>query len=58
MEQDLIDGSKKVKQLVDEYSKEIGTPVTVKAFTRLARGEGIDKKESDLSTEVNQLLGK
>ncbi len=58
LEQDLIDGSKKVKQLLEETGKELGSPVTVKSFLKFVRGEGIQKVEVDIAKEVEQVLGK
>lgn len=58
MEQWTIDGSKKVKDLVAETSKKLGAPIEVKSFIRLARGEGIEKKEQDFAQEVSELLKK
>lgn len=41
-----------VKQLVAETSKTIGAPVAVTGFTRLALGEGVEKKVDDFAAEV------
>jgi len=41
-----------IEQLVAETAKSLGTPVTITAFTRLALGEGIEKKVDDFAAEV------
>ena len=51
----VIDTDKKVKQVVDEASKELGSPVVIKQFVRMALGEGIEKQEDDLAAEVAKL---
>jgi elongation factor Ts len=58
LEQDLIDGSKKVKQLLEDTGKQLGNPVTVKTFLKFVRGEGIQKDVVDIAKEVEQVLGK
>jgi elongation factor Ts len=44
-----------VEQLVAETAKTLGSPVKVVGFTRLALGEGIDKKDDDFAAEVAAL---
>lgn len=46
-----------IEQLVAETAKTLGTPVTVKGFTRLALGEGIEKKADDFAAEVASMTG-
>ena len=46
-----------VEQLVAETAKTLGTPVTIKAFTRLALGEGVEKKVDDFAAEVASMTG-
>ncbi len=41
-----------VEQLVAETAKSLGTPVAIKGFTRLALGEGVEKKTDDFAAEV------
>jgi elongation factor Ts len=48
----VIDGENTVGKTVELASKDIGAPVTVKAFVRYALGEGIEKEESDFAAEV------
>ena len=46
-----------IEQLVAETAKTLGTPVTIKAFTRLALGEGVEKKQDDFAAEVASMTG-
>ncbi len=46
-----------VEQLVAETAKTLGTPVTIKGFTRLALGEGVEKKQDDFAAEVASMTG-
>ncbi|MEM9966284.1 MAG: translation elongation factor Ts [Asticcacaulis sp.] len=46
-----------VEQLVEETAKTLGTPVKVTAFTRLALGEGVEKKVDDFAAEVASMMG-
>ena len=41
-----------VEQFVQKAAKEMGHPVTVTGFVRLALGEGVDKKVDDFAAEV------
>ena len=41
-----------VEQAAEEASKEVGGPITIEAFIRLALGEGVEKEESDFAAEV------
>lgn len=54
----VIDPDKKVKDVVAEAAKELGTPVTITGFVRYALGEGIEKKEEDFAAEVAAQLNK
>ena len=45
-----------VKQLVEETAKELG-PVKVTGFTRIALGEGVEKKTDDFAAEVASMTG-
>jgi elongation factor Ts len=44
-----------VEQLVAETAKTLGSPVKVVGFTRLALGEGVEKKTEDFAAEVAAL---
>lgn len=48
----VIDPDKTVGQAVEDVAKEIGSPITVKGFVRMAIGEGVEKEESDFAAEV------
>lgn len=48
----VMDGKTRIADVVENFAKEIGTPVTLKAFERFALGEGIEKQESDFAAEV------
>ena len=45
-----------VEQHVAAVAKELGTTITVKAYTRFEKGEGIEKKQDDLAEEVAKLI--
>lgn len=47
-----IDGESRVKQVVEKAAKEIGAPVKLTGFVRMALGEGIEKEEKDFASEV------
>jgi len=46
-----------IEQLIAETGKELGSPVTLKAFARFALGEGVERKTDDFAAEVAQLSG-
>lgn len=48
----IMDPDKKVKDVVAEASKELGTPVVLKSFIRYGLGEGLEKKNEDFAAEV------
>ena len=41
-----------IEQLVADTAKQVGSPVAVKGFVRLALGEGVEKKSEDFAAEV------
>ena len=43
----VIDGESRVKQVVEKAAKEIGAPIAVTGFARMALGEGIAKEQAD-----------
>jgi elongation factor Ts len=49
------DPSRTVEQVAADLAKELGSPVAVKGFVRLALGEGVDKKQDDFAAEVAAL---
>ena len=48
----VIDGTSRVKEVVENLSKELGTPVKVKGFRKFVLGEGIEKQVVDFAAEV------
>lgn len=54
----IMDPDKKVKDVLAEASKNLGTPVELKGYVRYALGEGIEKKNEDFAAEVNAQLNK
>jgi elongation factor Ts len=48
----------KVEQAVKAAEPEVGAPLAVTAFVRLAVGEGIEKEEEDFAAEVAKTLGR
>ena len=51
------DDSMTVAQYIASVSKELGTELSVVAFTRYQLGEGIEKKEDDFAAEVMKQAG-
>ena len=45
-----------VEKHVADAAKKLGGKITVKAFTRFATGEGIEKKEDDFAAEVASMI--
>jgi elongation factor Ts len=48
----VLDNKKKITDVVNELSKEIGTPVKLTGFIRFELGEGIEKQATDFAAEV------
>jgi elongation factor Ts len=47
-----------IEQLIEETAKQVGSPVSLKAFVRFQLGEGVDKGESlDFAAEVASMAG-
>ena len=46
-----------IEQLVADTAKTLGAEITVTGFTRLALGEGVEKKTEDFAAEVASLTG-
>jgi elongation factor Ts len=46
-----------IEQLIAEQSKELGSPIRIVGFKRLALGEGVEKKVDDFAGEVAALTG-
>jgi elongation factor Ts len=59
MEQEFVmNPDKRVKNIIEDAAKELGTPIEFKGFIRYALGEGIEKEETDFAAEVAAQLGK
>lgn len=50
------DGDINVAKYVANCAKDLGTEVTLKGFTRFARGEGIEKKSNDFAAEIASMV--
>jgi len=46
-----------VEQLVEATAKEVGSPIKIVGFDRLALGEGVEKKQDDFAAEVASMTG-
>ena len=53
----IMDPDKKVKAVVEEFSKENNAEVSLKGFVCFKLGEGLQKKEEDFAAEVAAQLG-
>ncbi len=54
----IMDSDKKIKDVLADASKELGTPVVLTEFVRFALGEGIEKKQEDFASEVAAQINK
>ena len=54
----IMDPDKKVKQVVADAAKELGTDVKLAGYVRFKLGEGLQKKEEDFAAEVASQLKK
>lgn len=48
----VIDGTSRVKEVVEATAKEINAPIVVKGFVKFVLGEGIEKQTVDFAAEV------
>ena len=54
----VVDPDRRVKQAIEAVAKELGAPVEVRGFVRMALGEGVEKPTGgDFAAEVAQLAG-
>jgi len=53
----VIDGERRVKQVIEQAAKEVGAPVKIAAIARMALGEGIEREQKDFAAEVAAQLG-
>ena len=51
------DGKQSVAKYLQEVSKAVGAPITLKKFVRFETGEGLQKKEEDFAAEVAKQMG-
>jgi elongation factor Ts len=57
LQQAFVKGDKiSVEQHVKQVAKELGGTITVKAFTRFEKGEGIEKKQENFAEEISKLV--
>ena len=54
----IMDPDKKIKDVLADVAKELGTAVELTDFARFALGEGIEKKEEDFAAEVAAQMNK
>lgn len=48
----IMDGENKISKVLENASKDIGTPVKLTGYARFQLGEGIEKAETDFAAEV------
>jgi elongation factor Ts len=53
----VIDGERKVEQVIADAAKDLGEEVVLVSFARMQLGEGIEKKEDDFAAEVAAMQG-
>ena len=53
----VIDQETKIAKVVENAGKQLGAPVKLAGFVRMALGEGIEKEEKDFAAEVAAQLG-
>lgn len=46
-----------VEQMIEETAQSLGSPITITGFSRIALGEGIEKKVDDFAAEVAAMTG-
>lgn len=51
----IMDNDKKVKDIISDTAKTLGSDVTVSGYVVFKLGEGIEKKEDDFASEVSNL---
>ena len=49
-------GETTAETIVREFKEEIGADIKVTGFTRLAKGEGIEKKEDNFAAEIASMM--
>lgn len=51
----VMDNKKDVATVIEEFARELGTPVSVKTFVKFVLGEGIEKVEANFEEEVKAM---
>lgn len=54
----VMNPDKRVREIIEDAAKEMGTSITLKGFIRYGLGEGIEKEETDFAAEVAAQLSK
>ena len=54
----VVDQENKISKVVENLAKQIGAPIALTGFVRMALGEGIEKEEKDFAAEVAAQLGR
>lgn len=54
----VIDGERTVENVLQDAKGEVGAPVELVGFVRMALGEGVEKKQEDFAAEVAAAAGK
>ena len=52
----VIDGERKISEVIEDAAKDAGAPVNLTSFVRFQLGEGIDKKDEDFASEVSKVV--
>lgn len=53
----VVDGETRIKDVIENASKELGAPVKLTGFVRFVLGEGIEKEVGDFAAEVASMAG-
>ncbi|RME63744.1 MAG: elongation factor Ts [Alphaproteobacteria bacterium] len=53
----VVDGERKIAQVVEDAARAAGVPIALAGFLRFALGEGIEKAQSDFAAEVAAAAG-
>ena len=52
----VMDGKTKILEVLNDFSKELGTEVKLESFVRFSLGEGIEKNEGNFADEVASVI--
>ena len=59
VEQEFVkDPDMSVTKMLEAKGKELGGTISIKAYERFEKGEGLEKKEDDFAAEVEKMAGK